>query len=45
MRSLKKKHAPKQIDRLLSNKKLSVWELLGLWASYLIGDAKELVVA
>lgn len=40
-----KKHATKQIDRLLSNKKLSVWELSSLWARYAIGGSKELIVA
>ena len=45
VRGIQKKHATKQIDRLLSNKKLSVWELSGLWASYLISGSKELIVA
>jgi hypothetical protein len=45
LRGLSKKHATKQIDRLLSNKKLNVWELSGLWGKYLIGESKELMVA
>lgn len=45
IRGIAKKHATKQIDSLLSNKKPSVWELSGLWARYLIGEAKELLVA
>ena len=44
-RHVEKKHATKQIDRLLSNKKLSVWDLSRHWARYLIGDSKALVVA
>ena len=44
-RGIEKKHATKQIDRLLSNKKLSIWELSGLWAKYLLCDSKEVIVA
>lgn len=44
-RGVEKKHATKQIDRLLSNKKLSVWDLSGLWAHYLLDEAKEILVA
>ena len=44
-RGLEKKHATKQIDRLLSNKKLSIWELSGSWARYLISESNDLLVA
>lgn len=44
-RGVQKKHATKQIDRLLSNKKLSVWDLSSKWVAYVIGDTKELLVA
>lgn len=40
-----KKHATKQIDRLLSNKGLSVWELAAPWVSYVLGKNKSLLVA
>jgi hypothetical protein len=39
------KHATKQVDRLLSNRKLEVWELLPAWASYVVGERKRIVVA
>ncbi|MBY0545213.1 MAG: hypothetical protein K2Q14_06680 [Gammaproteobacteria bacterium] len=45
IRGIEKKHATKQIDRLLSNKKLNIWELSGLWAKYLLSDSKEVIVA
>lgn len=44
-RGVQKKHATKQIDRLLSNKKLDVWNLSLQWAQYVIGDVGELMVA
>jgi hypothetical protein len=40
-----KKHATKQIDRLLSNKGISVWDLSEHWVSYVLGAHKEVVVA
>jgi hypothetical protein len=40
-----KKHATKQIDRLLSNKGVSVWDLAGPWVKYVIGSQKEIMVA
>lgn len=40
-----KKHATKQIDRLLSNKGISVWDLSEFWVSFVIGEKKELTVA
>jgi hypothetical protein len=39
------KHATKQVDRLLSNSKLDVWELLPEWARYVVADRKQIVVA
>lgn len=39
------KHATKQVDRLLSNRKLDVWELLPAWAAYVVGERKRIVVA
>ena len=40
-----KKHAAKQIDRLLSNKGISVWDLSEPWVKYLLADHKEIMVA
>ena len=40
-----KKHATKQIDRLLSNKGVSVWDLSEPWVRYVLADQKELTVA
>lgn len=42
---LKRKSAIKQVDRLLSNTKLNVWQLLDSWASYVIGARSEIVVS
>jgi Transposase DDE domain len=42
---LEAKSAIKQVDRLLSNMKLSVWELFPLWVAYLLSDRNEVVVA
>lgn len=39
------KHATKQVDRLLSNRKLDVWQLIPLWVRYVIGERREIVVA
>lgn len=39
------KHAAKQVDRLLSNSALRVDELCAAWTRYVVGDAKEIVVA
>ena len=44
-RGLDKKHATKQIDRLLSNKKLDAWECSGIWVPYIIGERKEILVS
>ncbi len=44
-RSLYRKHTTKQVDRLLSNTRLSVWDFFGRWVPYIIGLQPELVVA
>lgn len=41
----KKKHATKQIDRLLSNKGISIWELSASWVPYVLRNQKEITVA
>lgn len=44
-RGVNKKHATKQIDRLLSNKGFDIWDLSAKWVPYIIGSKKELMVA
>lgn len=44
-KELNKKHATKQIDRLLSNTKLKVWDIAESWVPYIIGERKEIEVA
>lgn len=39
------KHATKQVDRLLSNRKLDVWDLFDPWVRHVVGDATDIVVA
>jgi hypothetical protein len=39
------KHSVKQVDRLLSNSKLQVWELFALWVPYVLGMRKDAVIA
>lgn len=39
------KHAIKQVDRLLSNGGVDVWDLFGLWVPFVVADRKEVVVA
>lgn len=39
------KHAIKQVDRLLSNQGIDVWELFPLWIKEAIGASRDLVVA
>lgn len=39
------KHAIKQVDRLLSNQGIEVWELFPLWIAEAIGASRDLVVA
>jgi hypothetical protein len=44
-RGCEPKHAVKQVDRLLSNMRLDVWELFPLWVKFLLSDRKEVVAA
>ena len=38
------KHGVKQVDRLLSNQGIDVWEFFGYWVPYLVGARLEVVV-
>ncbi len=42
---LNKKHAVKQVDRLLSNAGIVVEELLPVWAAFVIGERKKVRIA
>jgi IS4 transposase len=42
---LKQKHCVKQVDRLLSNPKLDVWELFMDWVPFVVGARNEIFVA
>lgn len=44
-KGLIKKHATKQIDRLLSNEKLSIWDLSSTWVPYVVGNRSKIIVA
>jgi hypothetical protein len=44
-KGLNKKHATKQIDRLLSNGKLSLRKLFASWVRFVVGPRTELVIA
>lgn len=44
-RGVNKKHATKQIDRLLSNPGFDIWQLSSLWVPYIVGAKTELMVA
>ena len=44
-RGTNKKHAAKQVDHLLSNKGISIWELSAQWVKYVIGKNKSIIVA
>ena len=44
-RSRTRRHSVKQVDRLLSNAKLDVWDLLALWVPYVFGSRQEAVIA
>ena len=44
-RSLVDKHAIKQVDRLLSNRGIVVWEMFAPWVREVVGPRKEIVVA
>lgn len=39
------KHGVKQIDRLLSNEKVSPWALAGSWIAMVVGPRKDLLIA
>jgi hypothetical protein len=38
------RHAIKQVDRLLSNPKLSMEQVFGCWVSFVVGERREIVV-
>jgi len=44
-RGLVTKHAIKQVDRLLSNQGINVWDSFARWVPHLIGTREEIVVA
>ena len=44
-RGLKPKHAIKQVDRLLSNQGIEVWEYFNYWVPYVVGARERIVVA
>jgi Transposase DDE domain len=44
-RGLVTKHAIKQVDRLLSNHNIDVWDSFAHWAPHLIGARKAIIVA
>jgi hypothetical protein len=44
-RGLVTKHAIKQVDRLLSNQKVDLWERFARWVPHLVGARREMVVA
>jgi Transposase DDE domain len=44
-RDTSRKHSVKQVDRLLSNGNLDVWELFGVWVPYVVAERSEVVVA
>jgi hypothetical protein len=44
-RSLLSKHAIKQVDRLLSNQGIVVWDMFAPWVAEMVGQRKAIVVA
>jgi len=44
-RGLITKHAIKQVDRLLSNQGINVWESFAQWVPHLVGARRDIVVA
>jgi len=44
-RGLLSKHAVKQVDRLLSNQGIVVWEMFGQWVAEMVGQRTSIVVA
>src|SRR4051794_5374512 len=44
-RGLLTKHAVKQVDRLLSNPRIEVWDVFATWVPEMVGPRKDIVVA
>ena len=44
-RGLMSKHAVKQVDRLLSNQGIVVWDMFAPWVAQIVGQRKTIVVA
>ena len=44
-KGLRPKHAIKQVDRLLSNRNIVVWDWFRHWVPYVVGSRTEIVVA
>lgn len=44
-RGTNKKHATKQVDRLLSNNGISIWDLSEQWVKYVVGLNQSIIVA
>ncbi|MEO5373028.1 MAG: IS4 family transposase, partial [Alphaproteobacteria bacterium] len=44
-RGLLTKHAVKQVDRLLSNAGIAVWDVFANWVPHVVGDRDAIVVA
>lgn len=44
-RGLLTKHAVKQVDRLLSNRGIVVWDVFAHWVPEMVGERKEILVA
>ena len=44
-KNLNKKHATKQIDRFLSNKKFDIWEQGCVWVPYIIRQRTEILIS
>lgn len=42
---LEKKHAVKQIDRLVSNRRIVIWDEFAYWVPFVLGARKDAVVA
>lgn len=42
---LERKHAVKQVDRLLTNTKLNVWNMFDDWVPYVVAERTEIVVS
>lgn len=42
---IERKHAVKQVDRLLTNTKLNVWNLFDDWVPYVVAERTEIVVS